>query len=219
MHGGAEQTGGGGTSNDVTRRRAIEVARSLALEGPSGTVRMRDVARRSGIDEHELYRHFSSSDHLMVLAQHEWIRDAWEREPLPEGDHVDGGDRVAELIHRSLLATGEAPRFVTAVLASQSSVDPAVRQAHLASNREVARLLRDAAGPELVDVDGYIELLAVAWLGVLSAWTLGNMTIEQADCVAQRTARLLYRSMLAEQQAAGDGTAVHGDHPDPGTAA
>ena len=197
VHGGAEQSGGGASLDEATRRRAIEVARELALEDAVGTVRMRDVARRSGIAEHELYRHFSSSDHLLVLAQHDWIRQALEGSPLPLGD---GGDRVAELVHRSLVATAAAPRFVSAVLASQSSVDPAVRRAHVMSNRELSDMLREAAGPELVDAETYIQLVGATWLGVLSAWRLGNMTIEHADCVAQRTARLLYRSMLEEQR-------------------
>lgn len=216
VHGGADQNGGSATSTDSTRRRAIAVARQLAVEGVTGTVRMRDVARVSGVPEHELYRHFSSRDHLMVLAQQDWIRDALERDPLPDGDGLDGGDRVAEVIHRSLMATAAAPRFVTAVLASQSSVDPAVRCAHQTSNREVARILREAVGPELVEVDTYIELLGVAWLGVLSAWSLGNMTIEQADEVAQRTARLLYRSLLMEQQGADEPS---GPRSGPGSAA
>lgn len=199
MHGGAEQSSGGASANAVTRRRAIDVARSLALEGGIGAVRMRDVSRRSGIPEHDLYRCFSSSEHLLVLAQQEWIREAMEAEPLPHGPGVDGGDRVAELVHRSIVATAEAPRFVAAVLAAFNSVDPAVRDALQVSNREVGEMLRSAAGPELVAAQEYVELLGVSWMGVLSAWALGNLDLERADVVAQRTARLLYRSMLAEQ--------------------
>ena len=49
-------------------------------------------------------------------------------------------------------------------------------------------------------VDEYIALLGVTWLGAVSAWTLGNITLDQADQLTQRTARLLHRSMLAEQR-------------------
>lgn len=161
---------------------------------------MRDVSRRTGIPEHELYTCFSSTEHLMVLAQHDWHLEAMLAAPLPAGPMTDGGDRVAELIHRSILATAVAPRFVAAVLASMSSVDPAVRAAHHTTTREMSTLLRDEVGDELDLVDEYIALLGVTWLGAVSAWTLGNITLDQADQLTQRTARLLHRSMLAEQR-------------------
>lgn len=202
MHGGAEQSGAA-AAWEMTRRRAIEVARSLALSGGLGAVRMRDVARLTGISEPELYRHFSSSEHLMVLAQHDWQREAMLASPLPCAPVANGGDRVAELVHRSILATAAAPRFVAAVLASLSTVDPAVRSAHHASTREMSALLRDAVGDELEAVDEYIALLGVTWLGAVSAWTLGNISLGQADRLTQRTARLLFRSMMDEQNEPG----------------
>jgi len=200
VHGGTEQAGAADAVETVsTRQRVLDAARALATDGGIGAVRMRDVSRRSGVPEHELYQHFSSTEHLMVLAQREWIRDAMDAAPLPTGADVDGGDRVAELVHRSLVATAAAPRFVAAVFASMSSLDPAVRRAHRESNREVSARLKVAVGTELDDVDGYIELIGVTWIGVLTAWTLGNMAIAEADRIAQRSARLLYRSMLLEQ--------------------
>ena len=136
----------------------------------------------------------------MVLAQHQWQHDAMLATPLPSGPGIDGGDRVAELAHRSIMASAAVPRFVAAVLASMSSVDPAVRAEHHSTTRAMSDLMRDALGDELDTVNEYIALLGVTWLGAVSSWTLGNTTIEQADKLTQRTARLLYRSMLAEQR-------------------
>ncbi len=96
--------------------RAAEAARELMLEGGIASVRMTDIAERSGVGVATLYRHFSTKASLAVAAGTLMWTQLNERiHAIVESDdfmQLDGADRLERLLHTYVTLYLENPAFV-----------------------------------------------------------------------------------------------------------
>lgn len=157
------------------RRRMLEAAEELALEGGWDGVQMREVATRAGVALGTLYRYFPSKEHLLVsvmLGQVEALAARLAVRP-PEGDDPVG--RVVEVLRRANRALQRQPQvtvaMIRALVSGNAEIAPVV-----AANRDVMRrIIADALGAEPADPEGVlaIDLLSDVWLAVLVSWISG----------------------------------------------
>lgn len=178
------------------QQRAIAAARQLAEEGGYDAVQIRDVVARTGLSSATIYRHFSSKDHLIAAAQLEWNRTLPAmRRRLPAGGTA--ADRVTELLHRTCVAFGRAPKLGKALVLALGSADPGVRACRAEADELVLSTMREAIGDELRDPDLVLQPLTLAWHGALLAWAHDRMTIAEVDDLLERTTRLLLAGAAA----------------------
>lgn len=175
------------------RRRMLEAAEELALEGGWDGVQMREVATRAGVALGTLYRYFPSKEHLLVsvmLGQVEALAARLAVRP-PEGDDPVG--RVVEVLRRANRALQRQPQvtvaMIRALVSGNAEIAPVV-----AANRDVMRrIIADALGAEPADPEGVlaIDLLSDVWLAVLVSWISGVIPASAVTARLEDAAGLL----------------------------
>jgi len=106
------------------RRRVIEAATELAVDGGYDAVQMRDVADRADVALGTLYRYFPSKDQLLCAALVESANDLHTRlaQKPPRGDTQ--ADRLVDVLRRASRFLEREPKLTAAMVAALSSPDP-----------------------------------------------------------------------------------------------
>jgi AcrR family transcriptional regulator len=160
------------------RRRMLEAAESLALEGGWDGVQMRSVANRAEVALGTLYRYFPSKEHLLVsvmLGQVEGLADRLAVRP-PEGD--DPVERVIDVLRRANRALQRQPSVTVAMIRALVSGNEEIAPVVDANRDVMRRIISDALGAEPAADDGgrsvlAIDLLSDVWLAALVSWISG----------------------------------------------
>ena len=106
------------------RRRVIEAATELAVDGGYDAVQMRDVADRADVALGTLYRYFPSKDQLLCAALVESANDLYDRlaQKPPRGETQ--ADRLVDVLRRASRFLEREPKLTAAMVAALSSPDP-----------------------------------------------------------------------------------------------
>jgi len=165
-----------------TRRRILDAARAIVIEGGYASASMSAVARRAGAATGTLYRHFAAKGELFA----EVFRDAAGREQeliaaITADQAVPVPERLARAVEVFARRARAAPTLAYALMAEP--VDPAVEDARLESKRAYHRvfaaLLEEGAQRgELPARDA--EVVASALVGALQEALIGPLAKHQA---------------------------------------
>jgi TetR/AcrR family transcriptional regulator, cholesterol catabolism regulator len=158
------------------RRRLIEAAVALAVEGGYDAVQMRDVASRAEVALGTLYRHYSSKDQLLLAAmaaQADTLRSRLEqRQPLG----ATPAERVAEGLRRACTALERQPSVTSAMVTAMSSTDGDAAPLKQSVQNSLRQMIAGAIGDhQVADLDAIVEVLGHVWFAALAFW-VGGMT-------------------------------------------
>ena len=175
------------------RRRILNAALELAIEGGYENLQVRALSERAGVSSRTIYAHFVSLDSLLIVAVAEQSQDLYRRytESPPKGRTAVA--RVARLI-AELTETMTATRNLTvallrALLSGKPDVTPWVH----AFGDVLQELLASAIapdGPTAHDRE-VAEILEGVWFSALIGWATGAETDEHINEILQRSARAL----------------------------
>jgi AcrR family transcriptional regulator len=160
------------------RRRMLEAAEALAIEGGWDGVQMRAVANDAEVALGTLYRYFPSKEHLLVsvmLGQVEGLADRLSVRP-PEGQDPVG--RVIDVLRRANRALQRQPSVTVAMIRALVSGNEEIAPVVDANRDVMRRIIRDALGADPRSDDGgrtvlAIDLLSDVWLAALVSWISG----------------------------------------------
>lgn len=175
---------------EETRRRILDAAIAELAEGELEALTMAGVARRAGVTERTVFRHFASRDALIAAV--------WPR--MQARVRSTGFPRTAEALiatpGRLFPAFDKEERLVRA-----SAFSAGGREVRLASNRErqaaMRACVRDAfpgiAEPELTRLAAIVQLIdsAYGWAVMREFWGLTG--VEAGEAAAEALAVLLGR--------------------------
>ncbi|MDH4169350.1 MAG: TetR family transcriptional regulator [Acidimicrobiia bacterium] len=164
------------------RRRVILAGVSLASEGGYDAVQMREVASRADVALGTIYHYFSSKDHLLAAALHDWIEQfAHQVEQRPARGGSDR-ERVLDLLSRFTEAMS-ADRSLSAAVVT-GFVSPSVEIADIQDqlHRSWSTAVGSAFDPHRDDVqrDRIVRVIEHVWFSGLIGWVMGWMPLEQA---------------------------------------
>jgi AcrR family transcriptional regulator len=174
------------------RRRLIEAAVALAVEGGYDAVQMRDVAARAEVALGTLYRHYSSKDQLLLAAmaaQADTLRCRLEQRP-PKGNTP--AERVAEGLRRACFALERQPSVTSAMVTAMSSTDGDAAPLKQSVQNSLRSMIAGAIGDDRVaDLDAIVEVLGHVWFAALAFWVGGMSPAGAMADDLERAAHLL----------------------------
>ena len=137
--------------SDAARNRAalLDAARAELAEG-DGPLRLREVARRAGVGQGTMYRHFPTRDDLLAALVLDRLEELVVR--LEDTARVGDGPELAESLHEFVVAgleTGRDPVF-TDVLAGDAAPDTPVGALLDRFDAALATVVEDAQDAGLV---------------------------------------------------------------------
>ena len=182
--------------NDAQRARRQRIVRAgldLLESATYETIQMRDVALAAGVALGTVYRYFPSKDHLFAAVLVEWAEPfatRVRREPDPGRTDAE---RLVAALHRATSAFEHRPQFFKLISVLQVVAEPDVaalyRQFTQSTQRVLAETLHDVPPEDVQDVVG----LAGAVLdSVLRAWSLGQLTVAEAQDRLSRSVALVF---------------------------
>ena len=174
------QQGQPGTSRGLTRaqearrKRVVDAAMELALEGGYEAVQMRDVAARARVAMGTVYRYFSSKDHLLAAALVYWVEQLDLRLAQAPARGESASERVLDVLERALRSMGRQPRLVAAVFAALASSDPAAVACQQQMGAVMDGIITRAMGePLLPDHEERTRIIGHVWYSSLVGWING----------------------------------------------
>lgn len=111
------------SKREASRQQIIEAARTLANELSYPSITMTTVADRANISRATLYRYYSTKEQLYSDVTIKWgiqFVDQMRQNP-PTG--ATTGDRLQDVIRRTIEVSGENPRLIGAYIATMISDD------------------------------------------------------------------------------------------------
>ena len=181
------------TSQRERRLRVIRAALDLARDGGYDAVQMREVSDTAGVALGTIYRYFSSKDHLLVAAMHEWMLELERTVTRRPPSGGTSADRVIDVLHRALRAVERDPALAAAVVTAQTSDDGAAVRATKDITEVMYRIMA-AAFPDAASAEAHqdaIRVLGHVWFSCLVSWTSGVGDIEWVRSEVDTAARLL----------------------------
>jgi len=156
------------------RRRVVDAAIALALEGGYEAVQMRDVAARAHVAMGTVYRYFTSKDHLLAAALVHWVEQLDDRLSQVPARGATAAERVLDVLDRALRAMARQPKLVAAVFAALASPDPAA----VACQQQVTQLMdgiisRAIGEPQPPDPADRSRMIGHVWYSSLVGWVSG----------------------------------------------
>jgi TetR/AcrR family transcriptional regulator, cholesterol catabolism regulator len=177
------------------RVRILDAALTLSKLRPFDQIQMKDVAEGSGVALGTMYQYFSSKDHLFAEALVHWggmLEDNVRVRPLV-GD--DPGDRLTEVLHRSIRAFQQQPNLAKLVTALSVSSDPFAVEAIARLDRSTGIVFREALkGLDEVTAGSIVRMVDHVMAGTLRLWSAGRMSIVEVYASIDETVDLLVRS-------------------------
>ncbi len=159
-------------SADETRKRILDSALALFSQKGFTGAATRDIARRAGVAEVTLFRHFVSKEALFkaVIGRYSFL-PALE-ELLPQFDHLTYDNALREIASQFLTLMEERRDFVRMMLAERHLYPAPVREIFRGYLSEIFRMLADyfrrlQARGVLRDFDA--DICAKAFFGALFA--------------------------------------------------
>jgi TetR/AcrR family transcriptional regulator, cholesterol catabolism regulator len=175
------------------RRRILNAALELAIEGGYENVHVRALSERAGVSSRTIYTHFDSLDSLLILAIAEQSQDLYRRytESPPNGRTavVRVGRLIAELTETMTATRDLTVALIRALLSGKPDVAPWVH----AFGDVLQELLASAiapGGPTSHDRE-IAEILQGVWFSALVGWVTGADSEEHVNEILRRSARAL----------------------------
>ncbi|GAA0967651.1 hypothetical protein GCM10009555_011720 [Acrocarpospora macrocephala] len=166
------------------RRRAVDAARELALEGGPDAVQMRAVAERAGMTTVTLYRLVPSKVALLTLLAVDQVgRYAAYNEAHP----IEGGtrgDRVGRVFKRAFVEVTREPNLGRAIVSVFSGVHQIehIEQLPGSSETYLIDLARQALESDGVPATGeelrLLRMVRLVWGAAVGQWLSGIMDID-----------------------------------------
>jgi TetR/AcrR family transcriptional regulator, cholesterol catabolism regulator len=175
------------------RRRILDAALQLALQGGYDALQVRALSERAGVSSRTIYANFPSLDSLLILAvaeQSEGLYNRFTQSP-PSGSNPAG--RVNQLISE-LTETMTANRPLTvALLRALLSGKPDVSQYIKGFGDVLQAMLASAIAPEAPTTRDreVAELLENIWFTALVGWATGTTADDHISEIMQKATRLL----------------------------
>jgi len=196
-------------TREARARQLIDAARAVLNEKGYENLVLADVAKRAGIVEGAIYRHFSGKRELMITAAEAWFEEILG-EVRPDASITATADRLRHVVARALTLIRQEPALARFVL-SDVRADPAYRTMRLYDlNRRYASavmdVLRDAVEAGEFNDDVPVALLRDMIFGCIERQTwsfLHGQGDFPPDDAADAIARLIYRGMVAAPMEAG----------------
>ncbi|MGD0255943.1 MAG: TetR family transcriptional regulator [Acidimicrobiales bacterium] len=159
---------------EARRRRVVDAAMELGLEGGYEAVQMRAVAARAHVAMGTVYRYFTSKDHLLSAALLQWVGQLDTRlAQVPVGGS-SASQRVLDVLDQALRVMARRPKFVAAAFISLASPDPAAvecqRQVVELMNEIIARVIGEPQPPDHAE---RTRLIGYIWFSSLVGWVKG----------------------------------------------
>jgi AcrR family transcriptional regulator len=167
-------------AQQARRRRVIDAAMTLGLEGGYEAVQMRDVAARADVAMGTVYRYFTSKDHLLAASLVQWVEmlDARLAQQPPRGS--DPAARVLDVLDRALRAMARQPKLVAAVFTSLASPDPAAVGCQQQITLLMEGIITGAIGaPQPPDIAERARIIGHVWYSALVGWVSGWSTMSR----------------------------------------
>jgi AcrR family transcriptional regulator len=164
------------------RRRVIQAGVALASEGGYDAVQMREVANRAEVALGTIYHYFSSKDHLLAAALHDWIDQFAHQVDQRPARGVNDRERVQDLLGRFTEAMSADRQLSSAVVTGFVSPSADIAEIQEALHSSWSGAVSTAFGPDTDEVDRVriIRVLEHVWFSGLIGWVMGWMPLEQA---------------------------------------
>ena len=180
------------------RRRIIDAAMELAVEGGYDAVQMREVAARADVALGTLYRYFASAERLLVAAMAEQV--AVMRERLEERPRTGdtAAQRVIDDLRRATRALQRQPNLTSAMLKSLIAGDAGVAEMMEPIGQTMTAIIVSAMGHDQPTGHdrGVAEVIQHVWMASLLWWVAGHAPADHVNDAVNRAVVLL----LAEEE-------------------
>ncbi|WP_424533545.1 TetR/AcrR family transcriptional regulator [Sphaerisporangium viridialbum] len=168
----------------MRRRRAVEAARELALEGGPDAVQMRAVAERAGMTTVTLYRLVPSKIALLGLLGTDQVRRyaAYnEAHPIEGGTR---GDRVGRVFKRAFVVVTREPNLGRAIFSVFSGIHRIEAVERLPGEPEKSLIdvalqaLESDGVPATASERRLLQMVRLVWGAAVGQWLSETMDID-----------------------------------------
>jgi AcrR family transcriptional regulator len=182
-------------TQSATRRRLLDAARELAIEGGYEAVGIRQVAARAGVSAPTAYLYFSSKDHLLVDVLVDLVGQTTESLSSRPRRGRSPVERAVATLRRAVHNVEQAPNLYVAVTRAYISGSPEVAHARVAMESSTRRWVDLALGEsEIGDRDAIVRILeAVLFANMVGLVTGGRGPGDIADELELAARTLLER--------------------------
>jgi len=179
------------------RKRIVDAAITLAVEGGYDGVQMRDVAERADVALGTLYRYFPSKVHLLVNVLHQLTGDMVDRLDRNPPKGQTAGARVLDLLDRSMRVLQREPQLADAMMRALMFADAsAASEVDAVSAIMTGAITRSMHGPdrEPTHEDHAIaRVIENVWWAYILSWLSGRASARQVTDDLEAAVRLLVR--------------------------
>lgn len=182
-----------GARGNRPRRRILDAALQLALEGGYDALQVRALSERAGVSSRTIYANFPSLDSLLILAVAEQSEGLYTRVTQTPSKKRTAAGRVNQLI-TELTETMTANRPLTvALLRALLSGKPDVSQYIKGFGDVLQAMLASAIAPGEPTVRDreVAELLENIWFTALVGWATGTTPDAHIGEIMRQATRLL----------------------------
>jgi AcrR family transcriptional regulator len=182
-------------TQSATRRRLLDAARELAIEGGYDAVGIRQVAAHAGVSAPTAYLYFSSKDHLLVDVLVDLVGQTTESLSSRPRRGRSPVDRAVATLRRAVQNVEQAPNLYVAMTRAYISGSPEVAHARVAMESSTRRWVDLALGDrEIGDRDAIVRILeAVLFANMVGLVTGGRAPGDIADELELAARTLLER--------------------------
>jgi AcrR family transcriptional regulator len=170
-------------TQSATRRRLLDAARELAIEGGYDAVGIRQVAAHAGVSAPTAYLYFSSKDHLLVDVLVDLVGQTTESLSSRPRRGRSAVDRAVATLRRAVQNVEQAPNLYVATTRAYISGSPEVAHARVAMETSTRSWIDLALGEsEIGDRDAIVRILeAVLFANMVGLVTGGRAPADIAD--------------------------------------
>ena len=182
-------------TQSATRRRLLDAARELAIEGGYDAVGIRQVAAHAGVSAPTAYLYFSSKDHLLVDVLVDLVGQTTESLSSRPRRGRSAVDRAVATLRRAVQNVEQAPNLYIATTRAYISGSPEVAHARVAMETSTRSWIDLALGEsEIGDRDAIVRILeAVLFANMVGLVTGGRAPADIADELELAARTLLER--------------------------
>jgi AcrR family transcriptional regulator len=170
-------------TQSATRRRLLDAARELAVEGGYDAVGIRQVAAHAGVSAPTAYLYFSSKDHLLVDVLVDLVGQTTASLSSRPRRGRSAVDRAVATLRRAVQNVEQAPNLYVATTRAYISGSPEVAHARVAMETSTRSWIDLALGEsEIRDRDAIVRILeAVLFANMVGLVTGGRAPADIAD--------------------------------------